>query len=120
MGIKPEIWGPNLWGTLHLLCLTGSITPEFVEEFAKVIPCPSCAGHFSTLISQSPLPNSQDPDTLFEWSVEIHNLVNKRIGKKVVTVDEARQHWTSSTQFDFKIVIFIILLIALFFLALRK
>ena len=126
MGIAPEIWGPNLWGTLHLLCLTGTITPNFVQEFANVIPCPMCAGHFTELIIENPLPESDDPLVLFRWSVHVHNLVNARIGKPTLTVEQAVERWVARppvpprSQFDFKIVIIILLLVALIFMLLKN
>lgn len=125
MGVAPEIWGPNLWGTLHLLCLAGTINPNFVQEFANVIPCPMCAGHFTELIAENPLPVTDDNLVLFKWSVHIHNLVNTRIGKPLFDPDQAMARWTtiktpSSSQFDFKIVIICILLIALIYMMLSK
>ena len=125
MGVSPEIWGPNLWGTLHLLCLAGTITPNFVQEFAKVIPCPMCAGHFAEVLKENPLPDSGDPLVLFRWSVHVHNLVNARIGKPILEPEQAMARWVStktpsfSSQFDFKIVIIILLLVALVFMLLR-
>ena len=126
MGIAPEIWGPNLWGTLHLLCLAGTITPNFVREFANIIPCPMCAGHFAELIAENPLPESDDPLVLFRWSVHVHNLVNARIGKPILEPEQAMARWVSiktpsfSSQFDFKIVIIILLLVALVFMLFKN
>ena len=126
MGIAPEIWGPNLWGTLHLLCLAGTITPNFVREFANIIPCPMCAGHFAELIAENPLPESDDPIVLFRWSVHVHNLVNARIGKPILEPEQAMARWVSiktpsfSSQFDFKIVIIILLLVALVFMLFKN
>ena len=126
MGVSPEIWGPNLWGTLHLLCLAGTITPNFVQEFAKVIPCPMCAGHFAEVLKENPLPDSDDPLVLFRWSVHVHNLVNARIGKPILEPEQAMARWVSiktpsfSSQFDFKIVIIILLLVALVFMLFKN
>ena len=126
MGIAPEIWGPNLWGTLHLLCLAGTITPNFVQEFAKVIPCPMCAGHFADVLKENPLPDSDDPLVLFRWSVHVHNLVNARIGKPILEPEQAMARWVSiktpsfSSQFDFKIVLIFILLVALVFMLFKN
>ena len=126
MGVAPEIWGPNLWGTLHLLCLAGTITPNFVQEFAKVIPCPMCAGHFAEVLKENPLPESDDPLVLFRWSVHVHNLVNARIGKPILEPEQAMARWVSiktpsfSSQFDFKIVIIILLLVALVFMLFKN
>ena len=128
MGVAPEIWGPNLWGTLHLLCLAGTITPNFVQEFATVIPCPMCAGHFAEVLKENPLPESDDPLVLFRWSVHVHNLVNARLGKPILEPEQAMKRWTTksqvstprSPQFDFKIVIIILLLVALVFMLLKN
>jgi len=126
MGVRPEIWGPNLWGTLHLLCLAGTITPNFVQEFARVIPCPMCAGHFAEVLKENPLPDSNDSLVLFRWSVHVHNLVNARLGKPIVTPEQAMERWTTiktkdpSPQFDFKILIIILLVLALVFMLLKN
>jgi len=121
MGVPPEIWGPNLWGTLHLLCLTGTISSNFVQEFANIIPCPACAGHFSELLKENPLPDSDDPLVLFSWSVRVHNLVNARIGKPIFSTEQAMKRWTTrGSQFDFKILIIILLVLGLVFMLLKN
>jgi hypothetical protein len=125
MGVSPDVWGPNLWGTLHLLCLAGTITPNFVQEYATVIPCPMCAGHFAEILKENPLPDSDDPLVLFRWSVHVHNLVNARIGKPILDPEQAMARWIStktppSSQFDFKILIIILLLVALIFMLFKK
>jgi len=125
MGVSPDIWGPNLWGTLHLLCLAGTITPNFVQEFASVIPCPMCAGHFAEVLKENPFPESDDPLVLFRWSVHVHNLVNARLGKPIFSPEQAMERWTKknpdpSPQFDFKILIIILLVLALVFMLVRK
>jgi len=127
MGVSPDVWGPNLWGTLHLLCLAGTITPNFVQEYASVIPCPMCAGHFAEVLKENPLPVSDDPLALFRWSVHVHNLVNARLGKPIFSPEQAMEHWTtkrqvpepSTPQFDFKILVIILLVLALIFMLLR-
>ena len=121
MGVPPEIWGPNLWGTLHLLCLTGTISSNFVQEFANIIPCPACAGHFSELLKENPFPESDDPLVLFSWSVQVHNLVNARIGKPIFTQEQAMARWmTRGSQFDFKIPVIILLILVLVFMLFKN
>jgi hypothetical protein len=117
MGLPPNVWGPRLWGALHTLCLTGTITPEFVQEFANVIPCPACAMHFRDLLETFPFENASDK---FEWSVLLHNKVNERLGKPVMSVGKAREVWSQSAQFDFKIIAFILLIALVILFALRK
>jgi Erv1 / Alr family len=120
MGLPPDVWGPRLWGVLHTLCLTGTITPEFVQEFARVIPCPACSVHFKQLLEDFPFEQALDK---FEWSVLLHNQVNERLGKPLFTVEQARAKWLSrpSSDFYFKIVVAILLIIlVILFVRLRK
>jgi hypothetical protein len=84
-----------------------------------------CAGHFTELLKENPLPTSDDPLVLFMWSVHVHNLVNARIGKPILEPDQAVRRWTTTqdqvtpSQFDFKILIIILLVLALLFMLLR-
>jgi len=118
MGLSPEVWGPNLWGTLHILCLTDTITPEFVQEYARVIPCSACATHFQALLTMFPFPDTDQ----FEWSVLIHNKVNERLKKPQFTVDQARTKWSSRPvpEFHYKIIILVHLIIITILFMVRK
>ena len=73
--------------------------------------------HFRDLLETFPFENSSDK---FQWSVFIHNKVNERLGKPVISVDKAREVWSHSTQFDFKIIAFILLIALVILFALRK
>lgn len=118
MGVQPDVWGPNLWGALHTVCLAGTVTPEFVQEFARVIPCQICATDFAVILSQTPF-SETDP---FEWSVRVHNQVNQKLGKPVVSVEKARARWSSRPipEFHYKIIILIHLIVILILFMLRK
>jgi hypothetical protein len=119
MGVPPEVWGPNLWGTLHLVCLAETATPEFIQEFARVIPCPMCSDHFKELITTFPFEEAADK---FEWSVFIHNQVNIRIGKPLFRVSDAYLKWTAlpPTQgFDYSLLVILALWVLLIFMFLK-
>jgi hypothetical protein len=56
---------------------------------------------------------------LFEWSVAAHNKVNARIGKPVLTTEQAMAIWTQElpkSQFDIKIAIIVILAMLLLYM----
>jgi len=36
-------------------------------------------------------PVSGDP---FKWSVDVHNMVNKKLGKSTVSYDQAKRRWS--------------------------
>lgn len=121
MGVSPNKWGPYFWGALHLACLTGTATPEFVYSYPSLLPCPSCSSHFAELLKENPFPQTDDPIIMFEWSVHVHNMVNARIGKPIISVDQALLDWSSektapTREFDFKIpfiIAFVIIILML-------
>ena len=88
---SPAIWGPPLWREFHTKALN-SPTQETRQElihFYERLPCLMCSLHFQTLIGQYPVPS--DPRGLFEWSVFIHNQVNKELKKPQLSLCEARK-----------------------------
>ena len=119
--MKPEKWGPYYWGALHLAalgCPDAQVLRTFIECYKTVLPCISCRAHFTQVLDENPVPDSPDPLAIFKWSVDIHNIVNERLGKPIVDYNDAYAIWTDSRpasverpQFDFKIGIILILLI---------
>lgn len=108
-----EVWGPHFWKVLHLACFYKTATPEFVREFANALPCTSCRMHFNDLINDNPLPECTD--SMFEWSVSIHNLVNARLGKPVISLQQATDLLQSkhSNTVDIKLVMLVVILVLL-------
>jgi len=89
--IPPSTWGPFFWHTMHLVALGYPTKPtyaekraakEFYESFTHLIPCPVCKLHYADHVKNNPLTPSLDTrHDLFQWTVRIHNLVNKDLGK---------------------------------------
>lgn len=102
----PKIWGPHLWSYLHYSALNYNPTEEDamkMKEWLKflsiTIPCKNCSNHYSAYLSK--YSDDQlyhiccDKDKLFNLLVDIHNAVNVRNNKKVISYDEARQMFSS-------------------------
>lgn len=95
----PTVWGPHMWNTLHYVALGYPDNPSIIDKnqyadffmsLHKVIPCITCAKHYQEMVqSLSVVPFLESQSSLFEWTVKIHNLVNKRLGKPEVTVEKA-------------------------------
>ena len=89
MKIPPSKWGPHFWMTLHIACLgcqDYKALTEFVEGYMYVIPCLSCREHFEQVLVENPVPEAGD---FFKWSVDVHNIVNKRLGKPEFSYEDA-------------------------------
>jgi hypothetical protein len=97
MGLCPKSFGPYFWGAFHLACLAAvdkDSLKTFIETYQMILPCFWCRLHFSQLLAEYPVPDTDQ----FRWSVEIHNKVNERLNKPLVTYEEALEHWLSGCE----------------------
>jgi hypothetical protein len=96
----PALWGPHMWTALHTLSLAvpfGVARKEWLElltPLAASLPCPECAGHYTTWLASHPLtPATRRAGPIFMmrravvvdvdiavWLLDLHNAVNGRKG----------------------------------------
>ena len=123
MKIPPSKWGPHFWMTLHIACLgcqDAKVLVDFVEGYKEIIPCLSCREHFEQVLVENPVPEADD---LFKWSVDVHNIVNKRLGKPEFSYEDAFANIVTVTappQFDFKIAFIVLLMFVIILLILNR
>lgn len=132
--LTPNEWGPRLWTSIHLIAMGYPGKPsdihkqrykEFFTNLQGVIPCAICANNYKKHLEEDlPLTdeNLSSNHKLVNWTIDLHNLVNKENGKKTYSYDEGRQlilkqfegfSNTNSTNYTLPILIgiFIILII---------
>lgn len=103
-----KIWGPPLWISIHNVALGFPENPttadreqyrQFYELLGYVIPCQKCATNYRQHTSDLPIDqflfNRKD---LFRWTVLLHNIVNKSLGKRQWTFEEA---WSMYNNFEY-------------------
>jgi hypothetical protein len=116
-----EVWGPALWRAIHFIALGYPSVPSeadaiayrtFFENLGKVIPCEVCAGNYRRHFEELPIDGFLLGDrgnaygrvgedggvdvgghTLFDWTVQLHNIVDAELGKAV-------SDWTSERAKD--------------------
>jgi hypothetical protein len=101
MGTK--VWGPPMWRTLHFIALGYPTNPtndhkqaykHFFENLHHVIPCGLCASNYQQHLQEVDISTFlENTDTLFAWTVHVHNIVNKENGKREWSVEEAKTHY---------------------------
>jgi len=87
--------GPDLWSELHCWALTTDRKDirRWLARFETRIGCGECRRHWQTLVNQQP-PDDSSNETLFAWSVRLHNSVNQQLNKPEMPVEAARSLWT--------------------------
>jgi hypothetical protein len=103
--MNPEVWGPNVWASIHYIALGYPDKPSvtdtynyktFYETMQSVLPCKVCSEHFAHFLKKTPIDTHMtDRRTLFNWTVKAHNNVNRYLGKPEMTEDVAWNYYTS-------------------------
>lgn len=99
---NPAVWGSQAWRKFHSKAIyyPENPTPQqryevknfYEREFLKDIHCENCRTSYSQFLRQYPIRHASRLE-LFNWGVDIHNLVNKKLGKKQITYNEAYHIW---------------------------
>jgi len=103
ISMRPSVWGPILWNTMHIISLGYPDDPSsdmqqaassFYRSLSSLIPCPICRQHYAQHLKSFP-PATESKKALVEWVWMIHNKVNLDIGKIEVSFDAFMNHMES-------------------------
>ena len=95
--MNTTVWGSPAWLFLHSIALNYPKNPTytdkinmktFFETVGKVLPCNSCKKHYMDNIKKLPI-QLNSKDELVKWTIDFHNLVNKILGKRIISEKEA-------------------------------
>ena len=96
-------WGPSAWKFLHTLTFAYPDNPtleeqqsaeSFFRSLGPLLPCASCREHYVNEIFSRP-PEVSSKAALSSWLVEVHNRVNYRLGKPIISNFEAKRLYES-------------------------
>lgn len=124
--IDPKLWGKHFWATAHYITMSYPNNPtieekqnvkKFFDLLTVLLPCSNCRSHYINNLQRNPLTDNilNSKYKLIEWLVNLHNEVNERTGKKIMSVEQAIDFYTKSQEdtFDYKSFFTILLLILL-------
>ena len=98
--MDPKEWGPITWRTMHAFAWeadrrnteeTKKAFIQFMHTLTDLLPCDICRQHMNDYIKDHPIPLIN----FFAYTVEFHNSVNNRLGKKMYSLEEATKIWTT-------------------------
>lgn len=95
-GIQDFNYYRFLWQLLHTYQYQSEEEAKiWFESWKGKISCGSCKAHLEELLKALPTDYSSK-EGFFKWTVEIHNMVNKKLEKPIVSVEEALLIWENS------------------------
>src|SRR5688572_20802270 len=88
--------GKGIWFVIHTLALNTNGKKDYFEWMMNTLSdnfgCEICKPHIKKFIMDTPPKNTiykQEDIGYFKWTWELHNSVNKRLNKPVISLDEA-------------------------------
>lgn len=101
--------GPGIWFKIHIdgvKAITDELKNAFIHNINALcdnFKCKNCQDHFRKFIDNIPLINywniKDDKGSdigFFKWTWELHNQVNKFLGKYEPTLEEAHKYYSSA------------------------
>ncbi len=92
------------WESLHripqqLPTWTAREGKRLYKRWRETIPVTGCdCGRKWNEIERENPPDTSSQEAFFEWSVKVHNEVNKKLGKPFFSLDEAKAKYTTPTE----------------------
>ena len=139
MSNKKVIWGKYIWKTIHYVALGYPNNPtendkdnykKYFTLFKYVLPCKICKEHYTETLQLHPLSDNilKDKNSLINWTIDLHNIVNEQLGYKKLSYEEALQeikkdNLCSEKENDYSfylIILFIIIAIFIYYYKKRK
>ena len=101
---SPQVFGPPTWAYLHIstVHLPENLNPTIATHVRNtlvavpaMVPCDSCALHSGNFMleNKAKLESLKTGSDFFNFTVDLHNFVNKRLGKPTITYSKARDLW---------------------------
>lgn len=98
--IPPEKFGPGTWFVMHAfakMCDKKKKDREhfisFLNNVIRKLPCKVCRKHSNQYINDNPLNNDGE---IFLWTWKFHNNVNERLGKPLMSYEDADKMFENS------------------------
>lgn len=103
-GFPTSVWGPCMWKLMHVMAANYPLEYDpvraqgyyqFFESLKQTLPCKECRAGYTQFITAEGSPLKLRPElfanreTLFQWTVDLHDAVNAKLHKRVPTC----QNW---------------------------
>lgn len=95
--MNQNIWGSTLWFSMHTITMNYPNNPTYTDKkdyknfflsLQYVIPCKVCRKNYIRHLKEHPIDNHLvSRQKLVYWLIDIHNMVNAEIGKKILSYE---------------------------------
>lgn len=107
-GVATEVWGPKAWGFLHAVAFRYPDPPKpqdrkamhaLLQSLGRLLPCKKCRAHYVEYLAANGVTSPEAPlfadrEALARWLVDLHNSVNRRLGKTELPFEAVREMYS--------------------------
>ena len=97
-------WGPSTWVSLHTMsfsttddCFDAESAASHLRALVDVLPCLECRDHMRRYLNRKPPEAIDSLEAYQRYLVRLHNAVNRRLGKAVVSFAEASRLYADAS-----------------------
>lgn len=100
--LTPGVFGPIFWDGLYMMawCVPKDPNKDIQAAFCDharslqfLLPCAECRYHYKRYLSRfPPEPHATHQLTLIRWVIGVHNSVNRRLGRPILTEEDVIRH----------------------------
>ena len=97
--VDPSDFGPHLWKSIHYMAIGAPKQfndndkhnyKQFFKNLGNWIPCEVCSQHYKENFTKINIDDYLKTNiTLFQYTHQLHNNVNKILGKRIMPYEEA-------------------------------
>lgn len=108
--MNKKVWGKYFWSTLHITALAYPSKPTiedretyktFFTIFGNILPCKKCTINYNRHLVELPIfPYLESRDELFKWTIMLHNIVNRELGKSQWNIEYALMYYTNLGEYE--------------------
>lgn len=116
-GINPKIWGETFWRFIHLVTTKVHDIPHLHDDavyllfiLGFLIPCRHCRVFYKNAFNLHPPTKTKH---LFAWGCDLHNKVNMKLRKEIISCDVAWRKMNIFVQESFGLSCFNLLIVVL-------
>ena len=104
--MNPSFWGSSMWKALHSISFAYPNNPtqaekkhhiDFILNLQNILPCESCRQHVMQNLRKMKfgIEHMKNRDTFSKFVYDLHNEVNKMLGKdKYLTYQEVKKEYS--------------------------
>lgn len=101
--VSVKLWGNEMWIAIYAIAIAYPDEPDsnhktniidYFKTLRVLLPCKNCRDHYTTFMNEDKIEsNISSKDELCKWVNRIHNSINKKLNKKLISLSSVKKYF---------------------------